>query len=152
MQRFLGAAWQSRAPGLVLRTPRQALVLASIVEREAKLPAERGMIARVFLNRLARGMRLQADPTSAYGASGGGQLDRALTRDDLARADTYNTYVADGLPAGPICSPGSASISAVLHPATGDALYFVSDGAGGHVFAASLATHNANVTRYRERR
>jgi UPF0755 protein len=152
MQHLLAAAWRGRAAGLPLRTPREALILASIVEREAKLPVERSMIARVFLNRLARLMRLQADPTSAYGASGGTlMLERKLTRDDLADADPYNTYVVDGLPVGPICSPGSATILATLHPAAGDALYFVADGTGGHVFAASLAAHNANVTRFRAR-
>jgi UPF0755 protein len=152
MQHLLGAAWRARAPDLPLRTPRQALILASIVEREAKLPVERSMIARVFLNRLTRAMRLQADPTSAYGASGGTlMLDRRLTHEDLADADPYNTYVVDGLPAGPICNPGSASILATLHPADGDALYFVADGTGGHVFAATLTAHNANVTRFRSR-
>jgi UPF0755 protein len=150
MRRMLAAGWAGRAPGLALQSPFQVLILASIVEREAKLPAERPMIARVFLNRLAAGMRLQADPTSIYGASGGaGVLYRPLDRDDLARSDPYNTYVVAGLPAGPICSPGAAAITAVLHPATGDALYFVSDGTGGHVFATSLASHNENVARYR---
>jgi UPF0755 protein len=152
MARELASAWRSRAAGLPLRSAADALVLASIVEHEAKLPAERPMIARVFLNRIAAGMRLQADPTAAYGASGGlGVLGRKLDRDDLARDDPYNTYVVSGLPAGPICSPGSASLAAVLHPAAGDALYFVADGTGGHVFAASLGQHSANVARYRAR-
>ena len=129
------------------------LFRSSIVEREAKLPAERAMIARVFLNRLTQGMRLQADPTTLYGASGGsGALDRDLTHDDLAHGDAYNTYVVPALPAGPICSPGPASIRATLHPAAGDALYFVADGSGGHVFSATLAGHNANVARWRGQR
>jgi UPF0755 protein len=153
MTRLLAADWASRAPDPSLHTPFDALVLASIVEREAKLPVERAMIARVFLNRLANHMRLQADPTAVYGASGGqGVLNRDLTRDDLGRNDLYNTYAADGLPAGPICSPGAASIAAVLHPASGDALYFVADGTGGHVFATTLATHNENVARLRGQR
>jgi UPF0755 protein len=153
MQRLLAADWAARAPGLPLHTPFEALILASVVEREAKLPVERAMIARVFLNRLADHMRLQADPTALYGASGGaGVLNRALTREDLERIDPYNTYVADALPAGPICSPGAAAIAAVLHPAAGDALYFVADGTGGHVFATSLSNHNENVTRLRGRR
>jgi UPF0755 protein len=153
MTRTLIEAWSGRSSGSPLSSTREALILSSIVEREAKLPAERAMIARVFLNRLAHGMRLQADPTTAYGASGGtGALDRALTHDDLARTDAYNTYVVPGLPAGPICSPGPASILATLHPAAGDALYFVADGSGGHVFAATLAGHNANVARWREQR
>jgi UPF0755 protein len=150
MRRALAAAWAGRAPGLALRTPQDALILASIVEHEARLPEERPMIARVFLNRLASGMRLQADPTVSYGAEGGlGVLVRPIDRDDLARIDSYNTYVVPGLPAGPICSPGLASLKAVLHPASGDALYFVADGTGGHVFAATLSQHSANVARYR---
>jgi UPF0755 protein len=150
MTRLLASAWAGRAPNVQLSSPRDALILASIVEREAKLPVERPMIARVFLNRLAHGMRLQADPTSLYGASGGTDvLDRPLSHDDLARIDPYNTYVVDGLPAGPICSPGAAAITAVLHPAAGDALYFVADGTGGHLFAATLASHNTNVARLR---
>ncbi len=153
MDRTLAADWASRSAGLPLRNQHEALILASIVEREAKLPPERAMIARVFLNRLADHMRLQADPTALYGASGGTfTLDRPLTHDDLARNDPYNTYVADGLPAGPICSPGAAALLAVTHPASGDALYFVSDGTGGHVFATSLATHNENVGRLRNQR
>jgi UPF0755 protein len=153
MRRAMDEAWAGRAPGLPLRTPREALILASIVEHEARLPQERPMIARVFLNRLAAGMRLQADPTVSYGAEGGlGVLIRPLDRADLARVDAYNTYVVPGLPAGPICSPGLASLKAVLHPASGDALYFVADGTGGHVFSATLAQHAANVSRYRAER
>ena len=150
MRRVLAEEWAERAPGLPLRSAREAVILASIVEHEARLAIERPMIARVFFNRLASGMRLQADPTAAYGASGGlGVLGRRLDRDDLARDDTYNTYVVTGLPAGPICSPGLASLRAVLHPASGDALYFVADGTGGHAFSASLTQHSANVARYR---
>ena len=150
MTRSLDTAWANRAPGLALRTPADAVILASIVEHEARLPQERPMIARVFLNRLASGMKLQADPTVSYGAQGGlGVLVRPLDKQDLEQADLYNTYVVSGLPAGPICSPGLASLNAVLHPASGDALYFVADGTGGHVFSASLGQHQANVTRYR---
>jgi UPF0755 protein len=151
MRRAVAEAWRQRDPGLALHSPADAVILASIVEHEARLPAERPMIARVFLNRLAAGMRLQADPTAAYGAEGGlGVLARPLDRDDLERIDPYNTYVVSGLPAGPICSPGLASLQAVLHPAAGDALYFVADGTGGHVFSASLRAHSANVARYRD--
>ncbi len=153
MDRTLAADWASRSAGLPLHNQHEALILASIVEREAKLPPERAMIARVFLNRLAAHMRLQADPTALYGATGGTfVLDRPLAHDDLARNDPYNTYMADGLPAGPICSPGAAALAAVTHPAAGDALYFVADGTGGHVFATSLATHNENVSRLAGRR
>jgi UPF0755 protein len=152
MTRTLEAAWAARAPGLNFRSPREALILASIVEREARLPEERPMIARVFLNRLAAGMRLQADPTAAYAAGGGlGTLNRPLGHDDLEQPGPYNTYTVDGLPAGPICSPGLASIQAVLHPSSGPALYFVTDGTGGHVFSTSLTEHNLNVTRMRAR-
>ena len=150
MRRVVAEEWAGRAGGLPLRSAREALILASVVEHEARLSVERPMIARVFLNRLSSGMRLQADPTAAYGAAGGlGVLGRRLDRDDLGREDSYNTYVVAGLPAGPICSPGLASLRAVLHPASGDALYFVADGTGGHVFSASLAAHSANVARYR---
>ena len=108
------------------------------------------MVAAVFLNRLRLGMPLQSDPTVVYGASGGlGKLDRAITRADLERVDAYNTYRLRGLPPGPICTPGLASIRAVTQPAQTDALYFVADGTGGHVFARTLAEHEANVARYR---
>jgi UPF0755 protein len=150
MDRRLSAEWAQRAPGLILQTPRDALILASIVEREARLPAERPMIARVFLNRLALGMRLQADPTAAYQADGGlGRSDRPLVHADLEQAGSYNTYVIPALPAGPICSPGMAAIRAVLHPADGNALYFVADGSGGHLFSDRLAVHDANVAHLR---
>ncbi len=143
-------AWDERAAGLPLRSAREALILASIVERETHLAAERPMVAAVFVNRLRAGMRLQADPTTAYGAGGGlGRLDRLLAKDDLERDDPYNTYVIGGLPAGPICSPGRASVLAVLHPAQTDALYFVANGSGGHSFAATLEEHAKNVSRYR---
>ncbi len=152
MHRAVAAAWAAREAGLPLASPQEAVVLASIVEREARLPVERPMIARVFLNRLAAHMRLQADPTSAYGASGGlGTMGRELEHGDLEQVNPYNTYVIDGLPAGPICSPGLASIRAVLHPSSGSALYFVADGTGGHVFANSLTDHNSNVSRQRAR-
>ncbi len=150
MTRTLGDAWAARAPDLPLSTPGQALTLASIVERETARPEERRLVAAVFLNRLRRGMKLQADPTVAYGASGGlGALDRRLSRADLDRDDPYNTYRVAGLPPGPICSPGAASLAAVTHPADSDALYFVADGHGGHAFARTLEEHQRNVLRWR---
>jgi UPF0755 protein len=124
--------------------------MASLVERETHLPVERALVARVFYNRLAHGMRLQTDPTVVYGQSGGDEdLGRGLTHGDLERDTPYNTYVRAGLPPGPICSPGIASINAAAHPAQSAALYFVADGTGGHSFADSLDEHVRNVRRYR---
>lgn len=150
MTRALDDAWTSRTPGLPLADPAQALTLASIVERETARPDERPLVAAVYLNRLRRGMKLQADPTVAYGASGGlGALDHRLSRADLDHDDPYNTYRTAGLPPGPICSPGTASIAAATHPADSDALYFVADGHGGHAFARTLEEHDRNVARWR---
>ena len=150
MAHELAADWAGRAPDVPLESPHDALVLASIVERETARPDERPHVAAVYLNRLQAGMRLQADPTVVYAASGGsGLLDHRLTRSDLERDHPYNTYRRAGLPPGPICAPGRASLLAVLHPAHSDDLYFVADGSGGHVFARTLETHERNVARWR---
>lgn len=148
---LLKELWDARAPNLPLDTPEQAVVLASVVEKETGIAAERARVAAVFVNRLRKGIRLQSDPTVIYGlAPKTGALDRALTRADLDQATPYNTYVIEGLPPAPICNPGRAAIAAVLAPAASDDLYFVADGSGGHVFAATLEQHNRNVAAWRK--
>ena len=150
MDKALAATWADRAPGLPLASPRDALILASIVERETAKPEERPHVAAVYLNRLRQGMKLQADPTVVYMASNGsGVLDHGLTRAELGRDDPFNTYRNVGLPPGPICSPGVSSLHAVLHPVDSDDLYFVTDGSGGHVFSRSYDAHDAAVSRWR---
>jgi UPF0755 protein len=150
MIQTLDQLWAGRAADLPLRTKEEALVLASIVERETAIAAERPHVAQVFENRLRLGMRLQSDPTVIYGLSDGmGVLDRPLTHDDLSARHPWNTYVIDGLPPTPIAIPGRAAIEAVLHPTPGQDLYFVANGGGGHAFAKSLSEHNKNVARWR---
>jgi UPF0755 protein len=150
MDKDLTAAWADRAPGLPLSSPRDALILASIVERETAKPEERPHVAAVYLNRLRLGMRLQADPTVIYLASNGaGVLDHPITRSELTREDPFNTYRSAGLPPAPICSPGPESLHAVLHPAPSDDLYFVADGTGGHVFSRTYEAHDTAVAKWR---
>jgi UPF0755 protein len=151
MDKTLDAAWRKRAPGLPLANRRAALILASIVEKETAIPAERAKVAAVFINRLRRRMKLESDPTTIYGLTDGkAPLNRELTRADLQSNSPYNTYFVTGLPAGPICNPGRASIVAATHPARDRSLYFVADGQGGHAFALTLNEHNRNVARWRE--
>jgi UPF0755 protein len=150
MGKDLAAAWADRVPGLSLSSPLDAVVLASIVERETAKPEERPHVAAVYLNRLRRGMKLQADPTVIYLASNGaGVLDHHLTRSELGRDDPFNTYRSTGLPPAPICSPSLDSLHAVLHPATSDDLFFVADGTGGHVFSRSYEAHDTAVAKWR---
>ncbi|MEQ8251632.1 MAG: endolytic transglycosylase MltG [Oceanibaculum nanhaiense] len=151
MRETLDRLWESRAPNLPFDTREEALVLASIVERETAIPSERPRVAAVFVNRLRKGMRLQSDPTVIYGLSDGlGTLDRPLLRVDLQKDHPYNTYTRDGLPPAPICNPGRDSLRAVLNPISSDEYYFVADGSGGHAFARTLDEHNANVRRWRQ--
>lgn len=150
MTRALDAAWANRAEGLPFKTKRQALILASIIEKETSRASERRRVAGVFVNRLRRGMRLQSDPTVIYGITRGkGPLGRRLLRKDLQRPSRYNTYLIKGLPPGPIANPGRAAIAAAVNPLKTKDLYFVANGTGGHAFAATLAQHNRNVTRWR---
>jgi UPF0755 protein len=148
MQRALDAAWQARSPDLPLDTPYQALILASMVEKEAALESERARIAGVFVNRLRKDMRLQSDPTVVYGL--GERYDGSIHTRDLSTDTPYNTYTRDGLPPTPIALPGRESLQAAVQPAKTDALYFVATGLndGAHHFSATLEEHNAAVQTY----
>ncbi len=148
MDAYLIKAWAARKPGIAVTTPAQAIILASIVEKETGKPAERRTVAAVYGNRLRLGMPLQADPTVIYPITKGRPLGRRIKRSELQDKNGYNTYASPGLPIGPIANPGRASIDAVLNPETTTALYFVADGTGGHVFANTLAEHNANVAKW----
>lgn len=148
---ILNRAWESRADGLPLATPDEALILASIIEKETGVAEERRMVASVFINRLDKPMRLQTDPTVIYGITKGqGSLGRGLRESELKRKTDWNTYVIDGLPKTPIANPGRASIEAALNPEDTDYLYFVADGTGGHAFASTLREHNINVRKWRD--
>ncbi len=147
---LLARLWPTRAKDLPVTTPEQAIILASIVEKETALPAERRHIAAVFENRLHLGMKLQSDPTIIYGITRGYPLGRGIRESELNGATPYNTYVIAGLPPTPICNPGKDSIEAVLDPAQSKDLYFVADGTGGHVFAATMAEHRKNVAHWRK--
>ena len=146
----LEAAWATRAEGLPLKSMEEALVLASIVEKETGLATERRQVASVFINRLNQGIRLQTDPTVIYGITKGqGILGRGLRRSELRRKTDYNTYQIDGLPPGPIANPGKAAIEAALNPDSTEFIFFVADGTGGHAFAKTLREHNDNVAKWR---
>lgn len=150
MEKTLAELWPGRDEDLPITTPEQAVILASIVEKETAVAAERPRVAAVFVNRLRRGMPLQSDPTVIYGmAPETGQLDRPLLRKDLEVDTPWNTYTRPGLPQTPIANPGRESLAAVLHPAQTKDLYFVADGSGGHAFAETLTEHNRNVAKWR---
>jgi peptidoglycan lytic transglycosylase G len=148
MRRELARLWPHRRPEAFVATPREAIILASIVEKETAKASERRMVAGVYTNRLRRGMALGADPTVIYPITRGRPLGRRIRQSELRANNGYNTYVRAGLPVGPIANPGRESIAAVLNPQPTRALYFVADGTNGHVFAETLQQHQANVQRW----
>lgn len=148
MTRTLAELWAKRSPDTVAKTPREALILASIVEKETGKAPERRMVAGLYSNRLRQGIMLQADPTIIYPITKGKPLGRRILRSEIQAVNDYNTYTMLGLPKGPITNPGKASIEAVLNPAKTGALYMVADGTGGHAFADTLEEHNRNVEKW----
>ena len=150
MTKLLARMWAERASNTVAKTPREAIILASIVEKETALGKERPMVAGVYSNRLRANMMLQADPTIIYPITRGKPLGRRIRKSEIAAVNDYNTYAMVGLPKGPIANPGSLSILAVLHPTSTKALYFVADGKGGHIFADTYQQHNENVRKWFE--
>jgi UPF0755 protein len=149
-QKLMAELWPARQAGLPFDTPEQALILASVVEKETGVASERPLVAAVFVNRLKRGMRLESDPTIIYGLTRGEPLGRGLRRSEIDRQNAWNTYQIDGLPPTPICNPGRDAIVAVLNPPVSDSLFFVADGSGGHAFAATYAEHLRNVANWRQ--
>ncbi len=149
-RKTLDQLWPTRAKNLPFSTKEDALILASVVERETGIPSERPRVAAVFVNRLRKGMRLESDPTVIYGISHGEPLGRGLTRAEIDTRTPWNTYLINSLPVTPIDNPGRASIAAVLNPAQTDDVYFVANGTGGHAFAATYEEHLVNVARWRQ--
>ena len=148
MTKALAEAWPKRSKDTVVKTPQEAVTLAAIVEKETAKPSERRMVAGVYSNRIRNGMMLQADPTIIYPITKGKPLGRRIRQSEIADVNDYNTYAMVGLPKGPIANPSKASIEAVLNPEKTQALFFVADGTGGHVFADTLQQHNANVEKW----
>jgi UPF0755 protein len=148
MTKTLADLWKARKPTTVAKSPRETIILASIVEKETGKASERRLVAGVYSNRLRQGIKLDADPTVIYPYTKGRPLGRRIRQSQLKADNGYNTYLKPGLPKGPIANPGRASIAAVLDPEPTKALYFVADGSGGHVFADTLTQHNANVAKW----
>jgi len=148
MTATLKELWAKRGPDLAVKTPEEAMILASLVEKETGKPAERRMVAGLYSNRVKKGMMLQADPTIIYPITKGKPLGRRIRQSEIQAVNDYNTYTMTGLPKGPITNPGRESIAAVLNPAKTSALYMVADGTGGHAFADTLEQHNANVQKW----
>ncbi len=148
MQKALAEEWAKRSPNTVAKTPEEAVILASIVEKETALPEERRTVAAVYSNRIRKSMMLQADPTIIYPITKGKPLGRRIRQSEISDVNDYNTYAMIGLPKGPIANPSRASIAAVLNPSDSQALFFVANGKGGHVFANTLEEHNANVEKW----
>jgi len=150
MQKVLAEEWENRSENLPIKTPYEALILASIVEKETGVPEERTQVAGVFVRRLQKGMKLQTDPTVIYGM--GDKYKGNIRKKDLTTDTPYNTYTRPGLTPTPICLPGRAAINAALHPADGKSLYFVATGNGGHTFSETLQEHNKAVAKYLQNR
>lgn len=148
-KQLLDEAWETRDPTIPVKTKAEAIILASVVEKETGIGMERGMVAGVFTNRLRKGMKLQSDPTIIYGISQGEPLGRRIRRSEIDRRTDWNTYQIPALPKTPICNPGADAIRAVLNPTETDALYFVADGTGGHAFGRTLKEHEQNVAKWR---
>lgn len=149
-KQLLDEAWEKRDPTIPVKTKEEAIILASVVEKETGIGMERGMVAGVFTNRLRQGMKLQSDPTIIYGVSQGEPLGRRIRRSEIDRRTDWNTYQIPALPKTPICNPGKDAILAVLNPTETDALFFVADGTGGHAFAKTLREHERNVAKWRK--
>ncbi|HRD29009.1 MAG TPA: endolytic transglycosylase MltG [Caulobacter sp.] len=147
--RLLATLWSKRKAGLPISTPEEAVILASIVEKETGVASERPQVASIFVNRLRKGMRLESDPTIIYGITKGRPLGRRILLSELKAPTPYNTYAIEGLPPTPIANPGRASLAAVLDPPETDYLFFVADGTGGHAFAATYEEHQRNVEKWR---
>jgi UPF0755 protein len=148
MQKTLAELWPKRSANTVVKSPEEAVILASIVEKETAVPAERTTVAAVYSNRVRKNMMLQADPTIIYPMTKGKPLGRRIRQSEIAAVNDFNTYAMIGLPKGPIANPSRAAIEAVLNPSDSQALFFVANGKGGHVFANTLEEHNANVEKW----